>query len=69
MIGLFERVSPKLWKVLLTDLATSNQLQLEISKNQIVIFLFNQNAMPLLDKIENYIRHYIAANFDCLALN
>lgn len=69
LIGLYERVSPKLWKVFITDLNTSNQINLNISNHQVLIFMHNKCSLPLLDKIEFFIRNYVAANFESLALN
>jgi len=69
LMGLYERVSPKLWKVFITDINTTKQINLDISNQQILIFIDDKSSLPLLDKIEYHIRNFIAANFESIALN
>lgn len=69
LIGLYERISPKLWKVFLTELETAYQIDLEISAQQILIFMNSRWSLPMLDKIECFFRNNIATNFESLALN
>ena len=69
LIGLYERISPKLWKIFLTELDTAYQIDLEISAQQILIFMNSRRSLPMLDKIECFFRYNIATNFESLALN
>ncbi|MBT4527564.1 MAG: hypothetical protein HOC24_13525 [Deltaproteobacteria bacterium] len=69
LMGLYERISPKLWKIFITELNTANQIDLEISTQQILIFIHCKWSLPMLDKIESFLRNNIAANFESLALN
>jgi len=69
LMGLYERISPKLWKIFITELNTANQIDLEISSQQILIFIHCKWSLPMLDKIENFLRNNIAASFESLSLN
>ncbi len=59
-IGTWERVSRVLWKLLITEVPSGQQLNLEFSGSMIRIFLRDINSVPLVDKIESFIRSNIS---------
>ncbi|MCP4297957.1 MAG: hypothetical protein GY786_20405 [Proteobacteria bacterium] len=59
-IGTWERVSRVLWKLMITEVSSGQQLNLEFSGSMIRIFLKDINSIPLVDKIESFIRGNIS---------
>ena len=68
LFGMVERVTPKLWSVMTTDLNTAEQLKLEVSLERIMIFLPHYNSMAILDKIESFLREHLCARFESTVL-
>lgn len=68
LFGTAERVSRKLWSIKTTEWQTSEQMDFEISNKVIRIFLKRKNAIPLLDRVEQYIRRHINAELNMSSL-
>lgn len=59
-IGTSERISRVLWKVFITEISTGDQLTLEISDSMMRIYVAGDNSIPLVDKIESFVRGHIS---------
>ena len=64
LVGTVERVSRKLWSIKTSELNTSEQIELEVSDKLIRIFLKQKSAIPLLDRVERYIRKHINSDLE-----
>lgn len=62
--GIAERVSRKLWSVKMIEPETQAALEFEISGNLIRIFLKHKGSIPLLNKLEEFLRKHVAANLE-----
>ena len=67
--GNFQRVSPKLWSVKSTDVASGGQVEIELSVYQIRIKLHRGPVQPLVDRIEQFLRRYVCAYLASIALS
>jgi len=68
LIGTAERVSRKMWCIKSSEWNTSEQIEFEISEKLIRIYLLRKSTIPLLDRIERYIRKHINAELDTSSL-
>lgn len=67
LIGTSARKSRKMWSVKVTELNSARQLEFDLSDRIIRVLLKNRNAIPLLDKTENFFRQHVGAELDSVA--
>lgn len=63
-MGISERISRKLWRIKVTEINTTEQIEFEVSERLIRIFLQNSRAIPIYDRIERFLRHQVCASLD-----
>ncbi|NQU65220.1 MAG: hypothetical protein HQ517_13185 [SAR324 cluster bacterium] len=64
LIGISERVSRKLWSIKSTEIMTAEQIEFEISDNLVRVFLRERRAIPLYDKVEQFLRKHVSAKLE-----
>lgn len=62
--GIAERISRKLWSVKMIEPESQSALEFEISANLVRIFLKQKGSIPLLNKLEEFLRKHVAANLE-----
>lgn len=64
LLGISERISRKLWSIKSTEVNTAEQIEFEISDSLIRVFLRERRAIPLYDKLEQYLRKRVSAKLE-----
>jgi hypothetical protein len=62
LIGISERVSPKLWSVKSTDAVSGEQIEFELSGHKIRIMLKHRRSLFLVDRFERFLRKHTSAH-------
>ncbi|MBU3916882.1 hypothetical protein KKA14_15225, partial [bacterium] len=64
LFGISERISRRMWSVKSIDLDNGRSIEFEVSDCMIRVFLKDRNSIPLLDKVECFLRQHISARLE-----